>query len=550
VRRSSARDKLFKLVDNLKKLSGKLKRYEDVTYKINDKSSSMEAFLKKRSIGDIDLPENVAQTKKPRAISFQSKNHNPNSESSQMQGDDEENVQSVMPQSLDPTIRAPLLKHRDKWVQHHKRRSNMHCPDFEASNVCPLGTKCDLWHIFTPKKPNLPIEKDGVMVKLSYTKEDVERAYRLYRKTSLSKNDYCEKIKNNELNFPNYCCAITCPLDHTIYYAQPFPGDRNVKANRSSQGIWWYMNIKDAREAVATQIIFDFKERGIIPVDFMPYELISDAETEQMNAVNKASEMARLAIVLTDSRVKEKKLPDIIPLNYMETNYEKRCAQFNTPQKCPYGSKCKYAHVYYPSEVNSTEFPDREALVFAYKENFQIVFQDPFFLGRSNESSMSSPFRVLMAVDDSGFLWYTAAMKCPYEGTIYYAAGGGTGQLNSQNIVLYPSVEDAKLAVAGIVLDSFKKRGLIGHRNISPQMKITQHPLMQGKASPVFPPPPYVASCQQSHLLRGSQSHDFTQHFHLPTFPGQRSYTCASSQAPCLSFQQNQNPSGPASGPH
>mmetsp|Transcript_10835 Transcript_10835/g.20268 ORF Transcript_10835/g.20268 Transcript_10835/m.20268 type:complete len:617 (-) Transcript_10835:2405-4255(-) len=498
VSRSSARDKLFKLVDNLKQLSGKLKRYEDVTFKIKHKSSSTD-FLKKRSFGDYDLSEDdhiSSKSKKPRAISFQGTNNhviNRSSDSSQIKNEKGENMlHSLMPQSLDPTAQAPLLKNRDKWVQHHRRPSNMHCPDFEASNRCPLGANCDFWHVFMPKKPNVPIEKDGSMVKLTYTKEDVERAYLIYRKITLCKNDYFEKIKNNELNLSNYCFAIKCPLDHTIYYAQPFPGDRNVKANKSSQGIWWYINMKDAKDAVATQVIFDLKERGIIPVDFMPFELESDAEMGQMNAVNKATEMSRLAVIVPDSsRMKEKRLPDIIPLNYMESNYQQRCAQFNTPQGCPRSSRCQYAHVYYPSEVNSKEFPDKEALVHAYKENFQILLQDPFFLGLTNGLAISSPFRVMTAVDDSGGLWYTAAMKCPYEGIIYYAAGGVTGQVNTQNIVLYPSPEDAKLALAGIVLDSFRKRGLIGHRKNLSLFNRTEQLPNEGKSS-VFPLAPLV----------------------------------------------------------
>jgi hypothetical protein len=400
------------------------------------------------------------------------------------------------------------------------------------------------------KSLNLPIEKDGAKVKLIYTKEDVHRAYLMYRDATLSKNDYYEKIKNNELNFPNYCCAIKCPLDHTIYYAQPFPGDRNVKANKSSQGIWWYMTMKDAKEAVATQIIFALKERGIVPNDFLPYGLISDAETGRMNAVNKASEMARLAIVVSDSsRIKEQTLPDIIPLNYMETDCEKRCAHFNTPQQCAYGSRCRCAHVYYPFEVNNEELPDREALVVAYKENFQIMLQDPFFLVGSNEFSMSSPFRVMTAVDSNGGMWYTAAMKCPYEGIIYYAAGGNTGKLNSQNIVLYPSAEDAKLAVAGIVLDSFKNRGLVGRRRISQQMNKIPKPPLQGKTSSVITTlPPHVTTCQQSHLM--NQLDNSIDNLRFPAYSGMGSYVNQSGRGYDLGFQNKKSTSRTSRGGH
>lgn len=459
IRRPTARDRLFTLVNNMKTLSGKLKRYEDVKL---HKTVIFDSLLKKRGLEN--NTEDGSKVKKPRAIPLDPVHI----------GDKEKDSKNAqegklpMPKSLSLT-EPPMLKVKDKWVQNHKRGSSLHCPDFESSNSCPLGTSCNLLHIFTPRKANPSIEKDGRMVTLRYTKEDLEIAYETYRNMSISKSDYSEKIKNDKVNVPNYCCAINCPVDHIVYYSQPFPGDVIAKANKSAQGIWWYKSMKDAKDAAATHLICDLKERQIIPKDFVPRDQ-SDIGLGKKFAVHKATQLAKRSIVSTSgSSMKERNiaspiLPDIMPLNFMESNYEKRCAQFNTPAGCQFACRCQYAHVYYPSELNISSFPSQEDLTLAYRLNFQMELEDSFFQGSSRRLT-NSPFRIMTAIDNQGGLWYTAALKCPREGTIYYAAGGNTGQINKQNVVLYPRMEDAKLAVAGIVLDSFRKRGVLGERN-------------------------------------------------------------------------------------
>lgn len=65
-----------------------------------------------------------------------------------------------------------------------------------------------------------------------------------------------------------------------------------------------------------------------------------------------------------------------------------------------------------------------------------------------------------VAADSVGRMWFTAAFRCPVEGTIYYAAGGLNSNVNGQNICLYPTRNDAEAASAGVVLTSFMNRGL------------------------------------------------------------------------------------------
>jgi len=131
-------------------------------------------------------------------------------------------------------------------------------------------------------------------------------------------------------------------------------------------------------------------------------------------------------------------------------------------------------------------FPDLGAMPRAYYANFGMVLDDPFFHGQgytdmprgsgANGSHLIvqgrgiSSFRTKSAVDARSQIWYTAAWKCPREGTIYYAAGGISGRVNSQNMFLYPSVEQAKLAACGVVLDGFLDRGMAGNWNIPQQL--------------------------------------------------------------------------------
>ena len=499
IRRPTARNRLFKLISNLKLLSGKLKRHEEVTLHLNGQTSSYEKVLRrKRALEDAAAEEPKA--KKPRAIPLDDPLYKPRSilngsSSALTDVNGLKEIELKLPKSYDPMTKPPTLKEKDKWVLHHKKESNEFCPDFSATNLCPLGSKCNHLHIFTPRKPRLKVEVvDGKMVTMQYSKEDVDRAYEKYRNISLSKSDYSEKIKNNELNTPNYCCSIVCPLDGTIFYAQPFPGDTYVKANQNFQGIWWYTTMKDAKDAVSTIIITDLQERGIVPKDFKPRDLSMNGDHAKRNAVSKATQQARKAIT-SGNLIKEKNiapsiLPDITPWNWMESNHSKRCAQYNSPKGCPFGKMCQYAHVHFHTDAPNKYFPDREALPLAYMHNFQLVLQDSFFQGTPTRSNDNSPFRVMTAVDNRGKLWYTAALKCPQEGTIYYAAGGSTGRLNKQNSVLYPRVEDAKLAVAGIVLASFQKRGLRASWTVPKNMPQTHKTKFIAAPSPAVAPPP------------------------------------------------------------
>ncbi len=570
IRRRTGRVRLSRLVNNLKQLSGKLKRHEEVTNHLRnldnatavaiDANGGSQEHVKRlrdgnsnggnissstdQNTGD-ESSDDQRRAKKPRAIplesfsSYQAFGENGlnggsvshtkvtlNNKNSCSSGTQTNNTPQL-PKSFDHMTKPPTLKSKDKWVHHHIKGSNQHCPDFDASGSCPLSIKCNQFHIYVPRRCR--------RTTLIFAKEDVDRAYQIHRNISLSKSDFGEKIKTDALNKPNYSCSLTCPIDGTVYYSQPFPGDVSVKASQSYQGIWWYRSMKDARDALSTIVIFDLQDREVLPNDFKPKEMIwnGDRDAGKRSAVHKASQLARRAIT-SSSRVsvREKNtappiLPDITPVNWMESSYEKRCSEFNAPQGCALGSTCQYAHVHFPTELNNI-FPEKTALPQAYQQIFQVELEDPFFQG-TMKRSYNSPFRVMTAVDNQGGLWYTAALKCPGEGTVYYAAGGLTGKLNKQNMVLYPSVEDAKLAVAGVVLESFKKRRLWDavNRNMpKANKKTTEYSFTPGPVhgpapapaapSPALAPTPPPPPQRQTHHQHQSQQHH--HHHALPHY--------------------------------
>eukprot|EP00551_Chaetoceros_affinis_P013443 CAMPEP_0203686626 /NCGR_PEP_ID=MMETSP0090-20130426/49159_1 /ASSEMBLY_ACC=CAM_ASM_001088 /TAXON_ID=426623 /ORGANISM="Chaetoceros affinis, Strain CCMP159" /LENGTH=689 /DNA_ID=CAMNT_0050555857 /DNA_START=79 /DNA_END=2148 /DNA_ORIENTATION=+ len=516
VRRTSARSRLLKLISCLKQLSAKLERRDevrDILSKIspetrtNTQSSltivasadtktnpenSTSTNSRKRSRPDELSTPTTSQTEQPPQAKI-AKNAVPKVSPTPIFIDGLESKVVVacpnpilpLPESLHPKSNPPVLKQRSEWVQFHQKGSGIHCPDFKVTNRCPLGRNCPRRHVYTPLKPNThPMTKEIVSARRRkkstrednlpwFQKSDLEKAYDKYRNVTLTKESFSDKIKPDALNVAYYTCSFTCPVDDIVYYAQPFPGDSFVNGNKSSQGIWWYLNMKDAKEALATLVIRDLQDRKIIPQSFEP-ELTNDDEVLALNknASAKAMALARSASakasIIAAPVVKKKSvlpsvLPDIKPWNWAELNYEVRCPLFNQPQGCPLGNLCKHAHVHYPKNVITERFPPKGALPLAYKQHLMVQIHDPFFQTNQRRSHVSSSvFHVKTLIDNRNQIWYTAAWICPHEKTIFYAAGGPTGRSNSQNFVLYPSVEEAKLAVTGVVLNSFYSRGMIG----------------------------------------------------------------------------------------
>ncbi|GFH50955.1 predicted protein [Chaetoceros tenuissimus] len=446
IRRTSAREKLFKFIENLKILSTKLKRHDEITNHLISQSASSKEILKRHSLLENENNQ-IQKQKKPRIFPLENKDVPGDSILSSLKSE------SSMPTSS-LNAEAPLLKTKDDFVKNNNRGSKMHCPDFESTNQCPLGASCNLLHIYSPKDPAISVMKQGESVKPTYTKIDLENVYEKYRKVTLTKSNYSEKIKADQFSVPFYSCALKCPLDNTVYYSSPFPGDSYVKAIKSKQNIWWYSSMRDAKDVLATIVINDLKQRFIVPKTFVPRDW-GDKSMQKISAKHNVNSTSAATVIPI--------LPDIKPLYFMESNYGKRCTQFYSQEGCPFGPNCAYAHVHFPKSINNLSFPSKLALLAAYKKNFQVELMDRMFGHNVHQSE--SPFYVISAFDNLGAQWFTSAFQCPVEKTIFYAAGGQSGRLNNQNMFLYPTVEEAKLAVSGVVLNSFQERHLSGDWN-------------------------------------------------------------------------------------
>ena len=439
---------------------------------------------------------------------------------------------------------APLLKPKDKWVQYHSEVANVRCPDFDACCACPLITACTRLHLYNAQRDRPLLETlteytmndnkavsrsvavdprhrgrggnggGGISALPVFSREDLERAYLSHRGTQLTTTDYAEKIKPDLLNQPRYASCLHCPIDNTLYYGQPLPMiDKIMQHNqnkihhhrshpsrqptgqqsahiipmgsKSSQGIYWYTTMKEARDAVAMLVIMHLKSRKVLPEEFLPDPSSAASPAELAARHKRASAIAARSAALqakapdaiaskvvsnsqaTVTVVKPENLPVINPWNWMELHRGKRCTAFHTVSGCPYGESCGLSHVHYPKSVTQGQVPARTDLMQAYARNFARAVLDPLWSDDTNTGTFgegvpgrAGGFGIKSAHDLNGRKWFVAAWGCPRDGTVYYAAGGLNGFVGAQNMFLYPTVDDAKLAACGVALDAFRAKGL------------------------------------------------------------------------------------------
>jgi len=344
------------------------------------------------------------------------------------------------------TRSPPLLKPTDAWVCHHSVWSGNLCPSFEKDNHCPLGAQCPRTHVYRlgpdetqrHQQQRQP-QKEGNEIK--WTKEDVMQMYERYRQRSLVRQDFAEKIKDHW-----FSARFTCPIDNIYYYAHGQGG------MASSQRLEWYATQKEAHDAVATLVLHALQLRQMIPADV-------SSRTPPLLVSNRSSNASRATTKSTPP-------PLVTPWNWMEPHVDKRCGHFLDPKKtCRFGKFCRFSHVHFPTQLTTTTttttpitatiagsiISDNGApsdqLIEIYKQQFDVLDPAPLLQDCHFTKSV-------------GEHWCTAGFKCPVESTIYYAAGGCHSYINSQNIYLYPSPEDALSAVDCVVLNAFIKRGL------------------------------------------------------------------------------------------
>ena len=114
------------------------------------------------------------------------------------------------------------------------------------------------------------------------------------------------------------------------------------------------------------------------------------------------------------------------------------CKFFQRLNFCKNGPDCRYAHVYRPPHPLPNEVPTESLLHLLYSER--------------NISLTTRDLAVISAPGKDGQLWFTAALRCPIDQTIYNATGGVNGHLSIQGVYFYPTASEAIAAVAGIAV--------------------------------------------------------------------------------------------------
>jgi len=158
-----------------------------------------------------------------------------------------------------------------------------------------------------------------------------------------------------------------------------------------------------------------------------------------------------LPLIRRTSFAKSNSIPMLKNTHWMLEKVKKRqiCRYFNSTHGCDKKAMCYFAHVYISQGSKNISFSSAlEKLLIAYDEFFKTKLR-------------LSAFYETTESDEEGKIWFAGGFCCPVESTIYYALGGSNGQVNQQGLFLYPSIEDARAAAAGVVLDALRERGMV-----------------------------------------------------------------------------------------
>jgi len=160
------------------------------------------------------------------------------------------------------------------------------------------------------------------------------------------------------------------------------------------------------------------------------------------------------------------------------------CKFFQRLNFCKNGPDCRYAHVYRPPHPLPNEVPTESLLHLLYSER--------------NISLTTRDLVVMSAPGNDEKLWFTAALRCPIDQTIYNATGGVNGHLSIQGVYFYPTAREAIAAVAGIAVlamaneEEIREYGLLAF----PSTYMHSEP----PPPPPLPPPPQQQ--QEQHACR------------------------------------------------
>jgi hypothetical protein len=325
------------------------------------------------------------------------------------------------------------------------------CPHFQKDG-CDAGSLCPYAHVYcsTLSTSDNPPKSD-----------ELYNAYLNRFNIKLKMSDFHMFTGTGSDGNIYHTGALVCPISEVIYYAKG-----GEKGYRDGNDIYWYRSTRDAKVAVSSVVLraLDDQRNQQFNHDGLHVSAANVHEpTPNISYFKESSPQDAIHVtdkgvpVVTTLSATTRSLPNLSNVEWMLEYAKKKavCRYFNSFHGCDKKSRCYFAHIYAPRESQLEPCPlSLEKLSYAYDEFFKTKLTASSFYEKS-------------LTDEGGKVWFLGGFICPVENTIYYAQDGSNGHVNKQSVFLYPTLEDARAAVAGVVLDAFRMRGMVSKPKIS-----------------------------------------------------------------------------------
>ena len=307
----------------------------------------------------------------------------------------------------------PLIRTSDWMLPRVSKQAR--CQRFIQAEGCDAGRFCHDAHVYCSTQPFAnQVPKNDELYNAYLNRFDIKLKmsdFYVLEETGLDGNSY-------------FTGALVCPISKVIYYAKGGPDGQ-----KDEQDIYWYRSKRCAKMAVSSIVL----------------SALTAGDRD------KHSDSGRPVLETSLAKTNSSSIPKLKNTHWMLEKVKKReiCRYFNSTNGCDKKAMCYFAHVYISQGSKNISFSSAlEKLLMAYDE----VFKTKLTLSSFYETTES---------DNEGKIWFAGGFCCPVESTIYYSLGGSNGQVNQQGLFLYPSIEDARAAVAGVVLDALRGRGMV-----------------------------------------------------------------------------------------
>merc|ERR1719253_1831110 len=214
------------------------------------------------------------------------------------------------------------------------------CHAFNRGGSCRKGIKCKYAHLYIPPSESKSLDT-------TYEAGAVEKFYKKKYGIELHRNDLQHLGKTGKGNQKWWAAAFRCPKTATIYYAR---GGQNAEC--STQDMWWYPSVEDARRAAEGVALSDFKNRNIYTPSMKQESESSDSDSDQSVQMHGKYSMNTFHMLAMSSARKPKKsvskeVPILERKDWILDGITKAsCPSYNRNGTCSAGQKCRYAHIY------------------------------------------------------------------------------------------------------------------------------------------------------------------------------------------------------------